>query len=508
MSHPAYEQLIDHARRYELLTSTAYLLMWDQETQMPRGGAAVEYRSRQCAQLARMTHELRTDSRIDDWLDACEDEAALTDDPLSPEAVNLREIRRDFDRLTKLPGDLVEALSRAGSMAKSAWAQAKRDNDFAAFEPHLAKMIDLSRRKAECFGWADDGEAWDALADVYEPGFTAQHAKAVFEPLRGPLVELVDELMASDVQPGDYLNETDVPIDQQRAFVQHVVQCVGLDTTRSRIDESAHPFCIPINRDDVRLTTRFARNMLNDALGSTLHETGHAIYNQNVPAAQHVGTPFGNAIRLSIHESQSRLVENHLGRSLGFWQWCTPRIHEFFGTRFAGYTAEDLYRSANRVQRSLIRVEADEATYNLHIIIRFELERAMIAGNLSAGDLPAAWAEKYREYLGIDVPDDARGCLQDIHWSQGAFGYFPTYTLGNLYAAQFYEAAADELGDLDAQFAAGDFKPLVDWLTRNIHCHGMRYPAEALCEHVTGQSISSEPLINHLRSKLRPIYGL
>jgi carboxypeptidase Taq len=508
MSREIYELLIDHVKRMELLVSTAYLLTWDQETLMPRGGGAVEYRARQLAQLARLTHERRTDPRLADWLAACESDAELTRDPLSPAAVNLREIRRDYDRATRLPADLVEQFSQTASIAKNVWAQARQDDDYASFEPWLAKLIDLSRRKAECYGWKDGGEIWDALADGYEPDITAAAAEAVLTPLRDPLAELVDEVLTRGKAPSDRFNDIQVPLEAQRAFVRDVARHIGFDFERGRVAESTHPFCIPLHRDDVRLTTRFHANMLNDALGSTLHESGHAIYNQNVPAGEHVGTPFGSATRLSIHESQSRLIENHVGRSAGFWRWAAPKLRDYFGGAYDGLSFDDLYGGANRVGRGLIRVEADEATYNLHIIVRFELERAMLGGDLSTADLPGAWAERYRKYLGVDVPSDTLGCLQDIHWSQGAFGYFPTYTLGTLYAAQFYDAAAVELGDLDAQFAAGQFEPLITWLNRNIHQHGMRHRAPQLCEQITGRPLSSEPLLRHLRTKLRAIYQL
>ncbi|MBI1368020.1 MAG: carboxypeptidase M32 [Planctomycetes bacterium] len=506
MSSP-YAQLIDHVQRIGLLNSTVALLNWDQEVMMPRHGGAVEFRARQIAQTARLVHEWRTDPRMDEWLSACEADASLTNDPLSVSAVNLREIRRDFDRNTKLPASLVEALSQAVTLSKSAWAEARKRDDFAAFEPWLKKIVGLLREKAACLGWGE-GEPWDALADGFEPGLTAVQSAALFAPLRGELVELVGELLDDGTPPSDAFNTLELPIDKQRAFVRHVAEQVGFDFSRGRVDESSHPFCLPLHRDDVRMTTRFQKYMLNDSLGSTLHESGHGIYNQHVPGGEHTGTPMGNAVRLSIHESQSRLIENQVGRSAAFWRWCYPKLREFFGAATDGLTFDDVYGGANIVARSLIRTESDEATYNLHIMVRFDLERALVRGDLSAADVPAAWNEKYRQYLGIDVPDNRRGCLQDMHWAQGAIGYFPTYTLGNLYAAQFYEQARRDIGDLDGRFAAGDFAPLVDWLAANIHQHAMRYRADELCMHVTGEALSAEPLLRHLRQKLRPIYGL
>lgn len=472
---------------------------------MPPGGLA--HRSNQLAQLAQLVHERSTDPRIVDWLGECEADRSITEHPFSDAAVNVREWRRDYDRATKLPAELVVEFSQATSQAKSEWAQARKANDYARFAPWLDKIVNLSKRQAECYGWQEEGEPWDALAEGYEAGMTAAYVAGVFTPLRKKLVVLVDRLMGSSSPPSNAFNELKLPVAQQEAFVRRISEAVGFDFNSGRLDTSSHPFCSGTHHADIRLTTRFADDNVNDALGSTLHETGHGLYEQGLPP-QHLGTPRGNAVGLSIHESQSRLWENQVGRSRAFWTWCHPLLTQHFGDTVAGLSPDDIYAAANRVSPSLIRVEADEATYNLHIMIRFELERALLKGDLTAADLPAAWNEKYRDYLGVDVPDDAQGCLQDIHWSMGALGYFPTYTLGNLYSAQFFEAAQAQLGDLHALFATGDFSPLLDWLRTHIHAQGMTYTSAQLCQHVTGKPLTADPLMRHLEAKLLPIYGL
>ncbi|MEM8738286.1 MAG: carboxypeptidase M32 [Planctomycetota bacterium] len=505
-----YPSLLTHQREVSLLSSTGALLGWDQETMLPPGGHA--FRTDQLAQLARLTHEMATDPRVGDWLAACEADAGLSDVGLDS-GVNLRAWRHAYDRATKLPAELVVAFSEATSQAKTHWAEARRENDYDRFAPWLDRIVSLCREQAACYGWdrAGGGEAWDALAEGYEPGLTAAAVERVFTPLRGRLVALIDRLMGVSQAPDDAFNKLELPVDQQQSFVRSVSQAVGFDFNRGRLDVSAHPFCSGTHYADVRLTTRFHRDNFNDALGSTLHETGHGLYEQGLPP-EHVGTPRGQAAGLSIHESQSRLWENQVGRSRAFWTWCHPRLVQHFGGPAAGYSADQMYAAANRVSPSLIRVEADEATYNLHIMVRFELERALMSGELEAADLPAAWNEKYRQTLGVEVVGgDAQGCLQDIHWSMGAIGYFPTYTMGSLYSAQFFEAARAALGGADAldqQFAAGRFGPLLGWLGEQIHTKGQTHYAADLCEAVTGNPLSADPLLRHLEAKLLPLYGL
>ncbi|MGB0767954.1 MAG: carboxypeptidase M32, partial [Phycisphaeraceae bacterium] len=455
------------------------------------------------------THQMNVDPRRGEWLGECEADDALTADPLSATAVNLRELRRGYDKATKLPEDLVVEMSQTTSQAKHAWAEARKANRYADFKPWLAKVVALNQRKAECFGWdsSGGGEPWDALADSFEAGMTAASVAEVFTPLRQRLVPLLEAILGSDAGPTNAFNEIKLPVEQQKAFVKFVSAAVGFDYDRGRLDESTHPFCSGTHCHDVRMTTRFHEDNVNDALGSTMHESGHGIYEQGLPEA-HLGTPMGSAVGLSIHESQSRMWENQVGRSRAFWTWCYPKLAEFFGDATADLTEEQIYGGANIVTPGLIRVEADEATYNLHIMIRFEIERLLMKGDLAVDDLPDAWNVKYKEYLKIDVPDDTRGCMQDIHWSMGAIGYFPTYTMGNLYCAQFFETAREQLGDLDAMFAKGDFTPLRHWLNDNIHAHGKRYRSADLVQHVTGKPLTADPLMRHLESKLKPLYKL
>jgi carboxypeptidase Taq len=281
---------------------------------------------------------------------------------------------------------------------------------------------------------------------------------------------------------------------------------MGFDFERGRIDPTVHPFCSGSHPGDVRITTRYAKDKFFDALGSTMHEAGHGLYEQGLPV-EHNGTPLGNAVSLGIHESQSRMWENFVGRSRPFWKWCLPELQKAFGDAISHVTLDDAYQGMNLVRPDFIRVEADEATYNLHIMVRFELERALMSGDLAPADLPHEWNRRYKEYLGVDVPDDARGCLQDVHWSAGLLGYFPTYTLGNLYAAQLFEKALEDIPDLYDSFAEGDFSPLKTWLNTNVHEHGSRYLPAELCERVTGKPLGAEPLLRHLNDQLRPLYS-
>ena len=500
-----YDELISLVKQANLLASTSALLGWDQETMMPPRG--VEHRSNQQAQLASIHHGLATNPRIGDLLAACESQDHLSTDPTSPEAVNIREVRRRYERATKLPTELVEELAQLTSLAHHEWAEARKASDFARFRPWLEKIVELTRRKAECFGWPSDGEPWDALAEDYEAGCTAADVEVVFTPLRKRLQDLLSDLMASSTSPSNNFNEIALPIDQQEQFVRFVSKHIGFDYSRGRLDRSTHPFCSGTHCHDVRLTTRFHETNVNDALGSTMHESGHGIYEQGL-SADHIGTPMGDAVSLGIHESQSRMWENQVGRSREFWVWALPKLTEFFGDVVGGLSLDDVYGGANIVRPDFIRVEADELTYNMHIMVRFEIERALMRGDLEVSDIPGVWNQKYKQYLELDVPDDRRGCLQDIHWSSGSIGYFPTYTLGNLYAAQFFETALEAMPDLHDQFKSGQFGDLKRWLNQNIHAHGERYPAPDLCRHVTGKPLSAEPLLRYLERKLRPLYGL
>jgi len=502
-----YEELLERVRRASLLGSSAAILSWDQETMMPPGG--VEHRAKQLSQLAELTHSMAVQPRIGELLLVCEADPDLTADPHSDSAANLRELRRSHDRQVRLPQELVTEMAEVHSLAQHHWAQARKASDFAAFKPWLERVVALQRSKAECLMHDGQGygQAWDALAEGFEPGARAAQLGDLLRPLALELRDLVSELSENGRPPADEFLRQRLPIDQQETLSRLVAAQMGFDFGRGRLDRSTHPFCGGSHPGDVRITTRFREDNVVDALGSTMHESGHGIYEQGLPM-EHVGTPLGEAVSLGVHESQSRLWENHVGRSAAFWRWCARRIHEIFGAAVKRFSAAEMYGAANLVRPDFIRVEADEATYNLHVLVRFELELQLIRGDLAVPDLPAAWNDRYRAYLGIEVPDEARGCLQDVHWSCGLFGYFPTYTLGNLIAAQLFEKAAADLGDLDEQFAAGRFAELRAWLHEHVHRHGSRFRAPELVERATGIPLGTGPLLRHLSGKRRPLYGL
>jgi carboxypeptidase Taq len=500
-----YEELVARIKEVTLLGTTAGLLHWDQETYMPPGG--VEHRAKQLSQIASLAHKWATDPHIGDLIAGCEADDALTSDPASDSAVNLRELRKSYDRATKLPNDLVAERAQTRTIATHHWQEARQKADFDLFRPWLEKNIELARRTAACYGWADGEEPWDALAEGYESGMRAKGVEEVFTPLRDRLQALISDLVRGPKQPSSELAKTVLPIETQKVFVRDVIETMGFDFSRGRMDLSTHPFCGGTCVDDVRLTNRFRDDGFVDSLGGGMHEAGHGLYEQGLPAT-HDLTPLGSAVSLGIHESQSRMWENFVGRSESFWHWAYPKLRETFGDAVAHLSERDVYEAFNQVEPSFIRVEADEATYNLHIMVRFELERVLMNGELDAKDLPIEWNRRYKEYLGVDVPNDALGCLQDIHWSGGSFGYFPTYTLGNLYAAQIFEKVLDDIPDLYDSFAKGDLSPLKTWLNTNLHTHGSRYEAAELCERATGKPLSADPLLRHLEGKLRPLYGV
>jgi carboxypeptidase Taq len=496
----AYDALLQHLRRTHLLGTTAALLSWDQETGLPPG--AGEVRAEQLALLAELQHERATDPRVADWLAACEQDANVMADP--DRAANLRGWRRDHERATRLPSGLVQQLAELESRAQQEWVQARARDDFRRFQPWLERMVALQQQKADCLRRPGQSR-WDALADLYEPGMNAADLRALFVPLRRELVAL-RQRCAGGAAPDDRFARQPVDEGKQEAFVRTVVAAMGFDSKLGRIDRSAHPFCTKVGAD-VRLTTRFHRDNVLDALGSTMHEAGHGLYEQGFEPA-HFGTPLGDAVSLGIHESQSRLWENHVGRSAAFWRFVWPLAQLHLGTACQGFTADAVFRTANRTLPSLIRVEADEATYDLHVMVRFELEQALIDGGLGVANLPHEWNRLYREYLGITVPNDRQGCLQDVHWSCGLFGYFPTYTLGNLYAAQFAAAADRALGGLEALLERGQLLTLREWLRRQIHRHGRRHSPAELCQLVTGAPLSSAPFLGYLEQKLATVYQL
>ena len=492
-----YEQLISLVREANCISSVESLLDWDSETMMPPRGLAA--RAEQLSALAALSHQKRTDPRVGELL-------SRLDGGMEPSAsANVREIRRGYERATKLPESLVREIALVTTIAKDAWGKARGDDDFSQFAPHLSLLLELKRQVADLIGFKS--ERYDALLDEFEPGMTTAQVAAVFDSLRKPLAEFVAAIGAAARKPDPSILHRHFPRPAQVKFGRRMAEVIGFDFGAGRLDVSKHPFCSGTSPGDVRLTTRYYEDFFSPSVFGVLHEAGHGLYEQGLPS-EHLFTPMGQAVSLGIHESQSRLWENFVGRSRPFWERFFPEAQEAFGDSLAGVSLDAFYAAINAVQPSLIRVEADEVTYNLHIIVRFELERAMLSGKIEVRDVPEAWNAKMKDLLGVTPPNNREGCLQDIHWSMGAFGYFPTYALGNLYAAQFFEAANAAIGDLSGAIRRADFRPLLDWLRSSIHRHGQLFRADDLVKQVTGRPLSIEPFLNYVRGKFAPVYGI
>lgn len=495
------ESVQTYVREAALLEATIALLEWDERTKMP--DAAGGFRADQITHLAGLLHQRRTAKQLGDQLEELA-ASPLATDVHSDAGTTIRQLRRDYKKRTRLPQDLVEELARQAIVGQQAWVKARAANDFASFAPHLKRMFELKREQAEALGYQQN--RYDALLDDYEPDAKSDDIARVLAGLRAELSPLVERLLAGPRRPDTSILTRRFPRDVQEQFGSTVAARIGFDFQRGRLDTTHHPFCTGLGPNDCRITTRYDEHFFPMALFGILHEAGHGIYDQGLRTSSY-GLPPGTYVSLGIHESQSRMWENFVGRSHAFWRHFYPAAQAAFPEALADVSLDDFHFAINDVRPSLIRVEADEATYNLHIIIRFELERALLADQLQVDDLPSAWRQKYREYLGIEPPDDADGVLQDVHWSAGLIGYFPTYSLGNLYAAQFYETADRELGGLAEQFARGEFMPLREWLQRNIHARGQCYSASELVVQITGSPLSAEPLLRHLRGKLEPLFA-
>lgn len=496
-----YEQLCRHVRTTSLLTSIDSLLGWDERTQLPLAAGA--YRAEQMTYLAGLIHDRNVDPQLGEWLAELAG-SPLAADPQSDAAVTLRELKRLYDKHTKLPKPLVEELARAAVEGQQLWDEARKSDRFETFRPLLERMVELKRQEADALGFAET--RYDALLDNHEPGELTSSVTRVLSGLREELVPLVQAIADCPRRPDVSLLKRHFPQAAQQQFGRRGAEAIGFDFTRGRLDVTSHPFCTDLGPHDCRITTRYDENFFPMAFFGILHETGHGLYDQGL-RVEHYGLPLGHFVSMGIHESQSRLWENLVGRSRAFWEHFYPQAQQVFPAALCDVALGDFHFAINDVRPSLIRVEADEVTYNLHIIIRFELEQALIGGDLTVADLPGAWKEKYQQYLGIEPPNDADGVLQDIHWSAGLFGYFPTYSLGNLYAAQLFAQADADLGGLGQQFARGEFQPLLSWLREKIHHQGQRYTAGQLIERVTGKPLGHADLINYLLVKMEPLYS-
>jgi len=497
-----FERCCGHARQTAVLASVESLLGWDEQTMMP--SRASDYRAEQVEAVATLVHRRRIDPAYGDQL------AELAAGPLltrgsEEEQATIRLLRKDFEKHSRVPARLVGELAKTCSGAQHAWVAARAESSWTMLEPWLQRVFDLKRELAACRMPAAD--PYDALLDDYEPGARWEAIAAQFARLRDELVPLVRGCVESSSRPDDALLRRSYPVIDQQRFVREVATHIGFDFQRGRLDTAPHPFCSGAGPHDSRITTRWDERFLPTALYGVLHEAGHGLYEQGLPVAWY-GLPPGEAASLGIHESQSRLWENLVGRSPAFWDWCFPLARAAFPLALGDVTAADVQRSLMVVRPSLIRVEADEVTYNLHVMMRFDLERAVVHGELALADLPQAWNQRFERDFGARPPSDREGVLQDIHWSAGLIGYFPTYTLGNIFAAQLMAAAARQIPDLDRELARGRFEPLLTWLRDRVHAHGRRFESVELVERATGEPASERWLVESLSRRYGTVYGL
>ena len=481
------------------LNAAAAVLSWDQQVNMPPGGA--EARGNQVATLGTLSHQMFTSDEVGKLLDELHSEgAALSAD----DEAMVRVAKRDYDKATRVPSSFVSEIAVVSTQAHEAWVEARRKSDFSIFRPHLEKVVELTHKYVSFFPPAD--HPYDILLDDYEPGMKTADVKAIFDSLRPRQVELIKQITDAKQVKDSFLHKK---YDEKKllGFGVDVVTRFGYDWKRGRQDKAAHPFETSFSVDDVRITTRFEADHPIAMLFSTMHESGHGMYEQGINRGFE-RTPLQHGVSLGVHESQSRMWENLVGRSLPFWRYFFPRLKKLFPSQLGNVDLKTFYRAINKVEPSLIRVNADEATYNLHIMLRLEIEIGMVEGRMAVKDLPHIWNAKMKEYLGIVPPNDALGVLQDIHWSGGMLGYFSTYALGNLISAQLWEKINKDVPDLDEQFRKGKFDALLGWLHTNIHQHGRKYDPQDLIQKVTGSKITPEPYVRYLTKKYSEIYGL
>ncbi|MDQ8203540.1 carboxypeptidase M32 [Pelagicoccus sp. SDUM812003] len=476
------------------LRSVAGLLEWDEQVFLPPDSS--DQRQDQSAAMAKVLHAAETDPEIETLLQRLENASPNpSGDPV------LRDARIEYDRATKLPASWVENHARLCSEAYHAWARARQNNDFASFAPYLQRHVDLAKERAESLGWGE--RPYDLQIDLHDPGIDAATIDRLFSELKEDLAPLAQEILDSPIKARPDIFRG-FPIPEQKAFLEDVTSSLGFNYKRGRIDISLHPFCSG-NGADTRMTTRFHEDNPLDSLFSSIHETGHGLYEQGLPLDS-LHNALGQAAGMGVHESQSRLWENQVSRSRSFWKHYEPKLRTAFPEQLEAISSDDLYLAINAVGRTPIRVDADEVTYNLHVIVRFEIERRLFSGELSVNELPEYWNTQYQELLGITPANDAEGVLQDVHWSGGAFGYFPSYCLGNMLAAQLWYTALEQLPGLEDDFARGEFKRLLDWLGQAVHRHGARYHLLELSKKATGSSLSPKFLIRYLKERYLPLY--
>ena len=499
-----YEELKSRLAAIHDLRVSRAILGWDQHTKMPPKGA--EVRAEQLSTLDRLSHDLFVSDDIGRLLEELRPyEESL--DRGSDEASLLRVTRRDYDKAKRVPSDLRAEMTRAGAIALPVWVEARAKSDFSLFLPYLKRNVELQHEYIECFDGMGYETPYDVLLDDFDEGMTADTVRGVFDELKRDLIPLIADIQESADRVDDSSLHGHFPIEGQRDFALQILERFGFDHESWRLDPTVHPFAMSAGVNDIRLTTRYDETDLSVSLWATIHEFGHGFYEAGVdPSTER--TALSSVTSMSLHESQSRMWENLVGRGLPMWRFFFPKLQAAFPDQFGDVDLDVYYGAINKVQPSLIRVEADEATYNLHIILRFELEQEILSGELPLEDLPEAWNARMSEYLGIDVPDDAQGVLQDVHWSGGAIGYFPTYALGNVISVQLWDQLRAAIPDLDAQFEQGEFGELAGWLRENLHRHGRKYNSKEMLERITGGGMDPGPYLRYLHEKLGQIYGL
>ena len=497
-----YEQLVQKVNELHDLGKAQALLRWDREVNMPKAGDSI--RIQQMTTLSRLIHQQETSDEVGELIEQAADELnGVTYE--SVEASLIRYLRRDYKNKCKLPLEFIARRSKISGQARSAWVQARAENDFQHFKPWLEQVVELCQEMAELYGY--DDEKYDPLLDKYETGMKTADVRHIFNALKADLLPLHKAIGEQADTVDHTLLHQNYPIAKQKEFAYYIATAVGYDFARGHLGTVVHPFAVSFNRNDSRITTRWYDHFLSPSLFGTLHESGHAMYEQGTHDML-ARTPLARGTSMGIHESQSRMIENIIGRNDGFWQTHYPKLKSIFPDQLGHHSVDDFYRAINKVQPTFIRVEADELTYSFHIILRFELEQAMLNGDLTVADLPTAWNDKMNELLGIVPPTDTLGCLQDVHWSGPSFGYFPTYALGNLYAAQFYETAVDQHPEIIDELNQGRTTILVKWLRENIHQHGRKFSPREIVKNATGQPLSHQAFIRYATDKFSKIYNL
>lgn len=494
----SYEEFEKKVKVISNIGQISELLTWDQEVVMPEKG--IKARSKQKSVLSTLEHQKLTEDKLGDLIEELEEKDLNRD-----QEANLREIRREHRKAVKVDEDLLEKISEKESTCVEAWKKAKKEDDFDVFAEELRELVELKRVYADQLN--SDEEPYKVLFKDYEPYIEFERMETILERVKDQLTDKIDEIKARDVDITEDAFEGEFSVEEQKETSRKLIEKIGFPSKRGRFDESEHPFTLG-NQFDARITTRYNENDFSEGLGATVHETGHALYQLGLPE-EHYGTPRGSSRDLSVHESQSRLWENHVMRSQEFWQYFLPKLKEEFPEQFEDKVVEDCYESINEVKEdNLIRIYADEITYHLHIIVRFEVGRALMNGKIEVEELPETWNNKYEEYLGVRPESDAEGVMQDIHWAWGSFGYFPTYSLGSILAAQIYSAAEDEIEDLDQKISNGEFSPLRGWLRENIHSKGQLHKTEELVKEATGEKPTADHFLDYIDRKYGEIYGL